>query len=102
MAEGEAFWATIAATAARYREAAPEGTTIVVEIETFDGERFLPLGVQRYPPWIIFETGDPEDVATREVYFVLEQDIRRVRMRRERGDKTLGFTVGQVIPDVDE
>jgi hypothetical protein len=102
VAEGEAFWATVSSLSESFRASAPEGTSAVIEVETFDGQTFVPLVVQRYPPWVIFETGDPEDpedLDAREVLLVREEDVRRVRMRRTSGEKGFGFSVGQVIPE---
>lgn len=98
MAEGEALWADINDTAARFRASAPEGMTVRISIETVD-ESYEPLVLQRQPPWVVFEIGEPDDQEAREIVYVREDDIRRVRLRRERGDKQIGFTLGPVVPE---
>ena len=99
MDEGELFWANLSSLAESFRDASPEGSTALVEVETYDGQTYVPLVVQRRPPWIVFEIGEPDDTSAREIVLLREQDLRRIHMRRERGDKRFGFTLGEVMPE---
>jgi hypothetical protein len=95
MLEGERLWATISSTAERFREHTPEGSTAVIEIETADGLSYAPAVAQRHPPSVILELAPPDATMADEIVFVVEADIRRIRMRYERGraKQPLGFTV---------
>jgi hypothetical protein len=102
VADGEAFWARISALADYVRASAPEGKTVVVTVETFDGHTFVPMVAQRSEPWVLIETGepsDPENLDAREIVFIREDDIRRIYFRRVSGDKAFGFRVGRVLPE---
>jgi hypothetical protein len=96
MAEGEALWGTISGMAQRFRDDAPPGAVAAIDIERMDGENFSPTVIQRYPPWIIFEAVSITDPLARTVTFVREDDIRSVRMRYERGERQIGFSVGEI------
>jgi hypothetical protein len=97
--QGEQFWAQVYSFSQQLEEKAAQGVAVVVEIETFDGEKFTPGTVQRYPPWLICQSGTAEDELAREIIYIREEDIRRVHIRQERSDKpSLGFALGNVKP----
>jgi hypothetical protein len=97
----EDLWAYVSQLAGRFRDAAPEGMTAVIDVEMMDGHTIRPTVVQTHATgaWVVAELAPPGSTDGWEIVFVRQDDIRRVHLGYESSAKhPLGFRVGDIEP----